>query len=287
MKTVSYALQALVLKLFFALFALLPPKKASLLGGRILKLIAPLFKKQNRNAMKNLSLIYPDKSMGEKMSIINGMWLNIGMNLGEYPHLKKAYNDHPDFKVHVVGQDNLSTADTPTVYISAHTGNWEILPLMTAKIKRPFQSLYRPPNNPFIRTTLNNLRTLGGILPEAHIKGNKGLIALTRHAKQGDDIGVLLDQRHSGGEKISFFGHDVDASFAPIDIALKYNAHIILGRVVRLGACTFTLEILPPLETDGRTRTDIMNDIYKTYETWINECPEQWLWMHRRWGKNI
>lgn len=287
MKNLSYWFQALFLKLFLFIFSVLPPQKASQLGGAMMLLLSPLLGKQNKHALKNLNLIYPHKSTAEKVIIIKGMWRNIGMNLGEYPHLLKAYHGHTDFKIDVLGKEHLSDYSKPTLYISAHIGNWEALPLIVAKLKRPFYSLYRPPNNPFIRDTLNKLRTLDGILPNAYTKGNKGFVALARHLKSSEDIGILLDQRHSGGEHISFFGHAVEASFAPIDLAIKYNARIIMGRVIRKGPCDFIVEAFPAIQIDGRTRTQIMGDVYKNYETWINEHPEQWLWMHRRWGKDL
>lgn len=287
MKMISYFLQAALLKLIFIVFTFMTPKMASKLGGEIMVLISSILRRQNEHAFQNLFLIYPDKTKQKKHTIIKEMWRNVGMNLGEYPHLKKAFEGHSDFKIEITGKEYLNGSDKPNVYISAHTGNWEILPLSVAKLKRPFYSLYRPPNNPFIRDELDKLRTLNGILPDAYTKGQKGLVSLARHVKQGEDIGILLDQRHSGGENVLFFDHDVDASYTPVDLALKYDANIILGRIIRHDACAFTLEILPPLDTKTRTRTDIMQDIYDHYEVWINEYPSQWLWMHRRWGKNI
>ncbi len=287
MKNISYFLQAIALKSLFFFFKLMPPKKSSNLGGAIVVLFNPFLRKQNKHALQNLTIAFPDKTKDEKAVIIKKMWRNIGMNLGEYPHLLNSYNDHPDFNITHRGQDHLCDTTKATVYISAHLGNWEILPLSVAKFKRPFFSLYRPPNNPYIRQQLNRFRTLDGALPEAYTKGNKGFISLARHLKNGEDIGILLDQRHSGGESVRFFDHDVDASFAPIDLALKYNTQLIMGRVIRHGACSFTLDALPPLDTQNRTRTDIMQDIYNHYEDWIKEYPEQWLWMHRRFGKDL
>lgn len=284
-KSLSYRLQAFTLHLLFGIFSILKPRHASQLGGNLLVFISPILKKQNDRIKANLDFVYPDQSDDEKNTIRHQLWRHLGMNLGEYPHLIKAYNGHPDFNIEVKGMKNLNNKDQATVFISAHIGNWEMLPLTVAKYKRPFHALFRPPNNSHIRQALENFRTLNGALPPALTKGRQGFVALAKKLKEGEDIGILLDQKHSGGVNVPLFDQKATTSIAPIELALKYNAPIILGRVIRHGPCDFTLEVLKPLDTENKSATDIMNDIHKYYETWINEHPAQWLWMHRRWGK--
>ena len=37
----------------------------------------------------------------------------------------------------------------------------------------------------------------------------------------------------------------------------------------------------------GDTAEIIMTKINKNLESWIRKHPEQWFWVHRRWGKDV
>ena len=60
-------------------------------------------------------------------------------------------------------------------------------------------------------------------------------------------------------------------------------------RVVRLQGCHFRIEVEPEIEPDrnlGGAREiarDMTRRVYRRFEAWIGEHPEQWLCTKRRW----
>lgn len=284
----AYIIQAAALDALLWMFAVLPPKMASTLGGEILATLGSVFTAQNRRIDKHLKLAFPAKTPTERKTIAKGMWRHLGMILGEYPHLGKFMDGHPDFVVESRGLEHLSgTENRACAFVSAHVGNWEILPIMCAKHGVPFHAVYRAPNNPLVAARLEEMRSAGKRLPEAFPKSREGLKNIAETLKKGEKMGFLIDQRHSGGPEVPFFGHPAQTTTVSMDLALKYDAIVMPGRILRRGPCDFLFEVCPPLATEGRSGLDLTADAYRLFEEWIAEAPEQWLWTHRRWGKHV
>lgn len=270
------------------LFRILPPRAASQIGGFLLGAAASLFKAQNKRILKHLALAFPDKTDEERARIRSGMWRHLGMLLGEYPHLDKALDGDPAFEIEVEGAGHLEVAKTRTIlFVSAHVGNWEILPIAAMRHGAPFHAVYRAPNNPYAAHLLEQYRSAGGRLPQGFPKSRAGMKLIAEALKSGRHVGMLIDQRHSSGHAIDFFGHPAETTPVTADLALKYATPIITAHVVRLGPCRFRVMVDPPLEPQGQTSLELTQTLYKRFEDWIAAAPEQWLWTHRRWGKKI
>lgn len=283
-----HIIQASALDAFLWICAALPPKMASRLGGEVLGVVGPLLKSANTRVDKHLHLAFPEKTDQERKAIAKGMWKHLGMLLAEYPHLGKFLDGDASVTVEARGLEHLEgLEDKPIAFVSAHVGNWEVLPLMAAKNGLAFHPVFRPPNNPLVAKKLEELRRLNGKLPEAFPKSSAGLKKIAETLKRGGRMGFLVDQRHSRGPLIDFFGHPAQITTISMDMALKYGAVIVPGRIIRRGPCDFIFEVCAPMLVENRDAMDLMGELYGLFEEWICEAPEQWLWMHRRWGKNV
>lgn len=284
----AFRVQAFLVDIVFGLLALLRPRHASQIGGVLLAALGPVFKAQNKRVRRHLALALPGKTDEERDSIRREMWRHLGMVLGEYPHLGRFVDGHPDFKLEIKGLEHFHHVQgEPLLFVSGHIGNWEILPIVCKELGVPFHPLYRGPNNPFVDAKLARMREAGGRLLPGFPKSRKGLKAMTETLRQGGTVGMLVDQRHSGGPDLEFFGRNVQTATLAADVAQKYGATIMAGRIVRKGPCDFLFETRPSFQSENRDPLNLMQEIYCQLETWIQEHPEQWLWTHQRWGKNL
>jgi KDO2-lipid IV(A) lauroyltransferase len=106
---------------------------------------------------------------------------------------------------------------------------------------------------------------------------------------RGIHVGMLVDQKFRRGIAVPFFGKDAPSNPLLAKLARRYECPVHGARTVRLPDGRFRLEVTGEIElprneqgeVDIRATTVLVNGIV---EGWVREYPEQWLWIHRRWG---
>ena len=65
-----------------------------------------IFLNRNLIGMKNLNLVFPEKTYTDKKKILRKMWFHFGRVIGEYPHLHKI-KIKKNKNIKIVGINNL------------------------------------------------------------------------------------------------------------------------------------------------------------------------------------
>lgn len=281
LKKIRYTLEAFVLFLFLIISKLLPVEWASELGGWIGRNIGPRLA-ASRKAITNIKLALPDKTEKEIQIIIKGMWDNLGRVMMEYPHLEKIGRDYTKIQ----GLDILERyRDKPAILLSGHLANWESCPPTLFKQGQFNASpIYRAPNNPFSDKMLQWARTLGGKIKTIP-KSRTGTRHIVKALSDGIFVGFVIDQKYNEGIAVDFFGYPAMTSPIFTQLAEKFKCPVIPIRIERTEKCNFKITIEEPLETQNKKPEEIIANMHMLLENWISEKPEQWLWLHRRWGK--
>lgn len=286
MKTLRYALEALVLYLFYFTFKLLPAKAASNLGGFIGRMVGPRLA-ASRKALRNIQAALPELSPEEYNKAIIDMWDNLGRVMAEYPHLRTIGARRATLEGDDILQD-LIMQSQPAVFFGAHQGNWEVNgALLHTQYKQPVDITYRAPNNPWSDKLLWKARTLNdelGVIAKSRTAGK----SLIQSLKGKRHIGVLLDQKFNEGIAVPFFGMDAMTNAAFVQLCQKYDCPLVPVQNIRTGPARFTLRLYEPLKLfndDGspRSNEEVMREANAMMEDWIKQYPGQWLWLHRRW----
>lgn len=314
-RRVIWPLQAAPVYLAFGLLGLLPVRLSSALCGWGARLLGPLLPVTIK-ARVNLNRAFPDKSRREISRIVRGVWENLGRTAGEYPHLRRMWDDslrdqvdarggiaaelekagagehitYRTARLEVVGIENflrLLVDEGPAIIFSAHMGNWELLPLGAANFGAFISVVYRTPNNPYVARLIERMR---GDMSELLPKGLQGAAATTRVLDQGGRLGFLIDQKQNGGIPVPFFGRPAMTGVTLARMVLKFGCPVYGAWVQRLGGNRFRITVTPPLEfpTTGDEKADvaaIMTEVNRVVEGWVRERPDQWLWLHNRWPK--
>ncbi|MAZ84189.1 MAG: lipid A biosynthesis lauroyl acyltransferase [Hoeflea sp.] len=249
---------------------------------------------RHRLALYNLALAFPEKSAEEHERIARDMWGNMARLGVEYVFLDKIFDlnlDNPsEGRVEVDGVEifaKLTEEKKPFIVFTAHTGNFELLPIGAAAYGLEVTALFRPPNNPYIaRHVLSARRThMGHLVPSRA----GAAIALARKLDDGGGVGMLVDQKFQRGAKSTFFGHTVQTNPLLGKLARQFNCDVYPARCIRLPGGRFRLQIEPAIEVpraeDGRVDVpatcQLLND---KVEAWVREYPGQWQWFHDRWA---
>ena len=276
------------------LLRLLPPDSAMRFADRAARRIGP-WSGRHRVTLDNLRAAYPEKSEAEIEQIASDMWGNMARLGCEYVFLDKLFDFVPGSgkigRVEVVGEDlfrRMLADPKPRIMFTAHTGNFELLPVAAAAFELPVTVLFRAPNNPYLADYVFSSRTgaMGGLLASR----TGASIALARILEKGGNIGVLVDQKFNNGVPTTFFDRPCLTSPLLAKLARQFECDVHPTRAIRLPGNRFRLELHDkidlPRDADGRVdvpaTTQRLNDIV---EGWVREHPGQWMWFHKRWQK--
>ncbi len=289
-------LEALAARSILRVIEALDPARASNLGGGLARLIGPVLP-VSRVADANLRLAMPELDRTARRRVIRGVWENLGRTAAEFPHvggLRKNTATGPGWEF--VGEEVIREQvlrGGPAIFVSGHIGNWEVLPPVLMHYGIAMSSLYRAAGNPLIDLMIRDLRrrALGADVP-LFAKGAKGARSALSHIAKGGYLGFLIDQKMNDGVQARFFGHPAMTAGALAAMAIRYRAAVIPGHVERVGPSRFRLICEQPLELpdtgdkqrDQSLLTQAVNDLL---EAWIKDKPESWLWLHRRWPKEL
>ncbi|QQG35136.1 MAG: lysophospholipid acyltransferase family protein [Micavibrio aeruginosavorus] len=283
MKQFRYILESLVLLAFYGLCDILPAAAASGMGGWIGRHIGPRLA-ASRKARKNLQDSLPQLDDAAQDQAIRAMWDNLGRVIAEYPHLETIGRHHVELQGVEVIRHALSQSQ-PVILFGAHLANWEVMaPALLDKTGLKLGLVYRAPNNPVSDRLLDYARSLHGKL-ETIPKSRAGTRRLVQTLKEGNSIGILIDQKYNEGVSVAFFGRPAMTSPAFVQLARKYDACLIPFRCRRNNGCDFTVTFESPLSLDG-DEIDVIARAHARLEDWIAQKPGDWMWLHRRWGKN-
>jgi len=267
-----------------SLFDRLSLDRGTSLAAALTRPLTPLMRER---AMKNLRLAMPERDEADHRRIVSGMADHLTRVAVEYLHLAELRDD-PD-RITITGAEHLLAARAAgrgAVLVTGHFGNWEAVRAGCARLNWAPAILYRQFNTRKIDDEAQRLmRTLEA--PIFH-KGKRGTLGMLRHVRKGGAAMILCDQRFSNAPPVPFFGVPAQTALAPAEIAREYGAALLPVRAVRRGRSSrFDLTIDPPLNTGdpGVTALDMMHDVNARLESWIRAAPEQYFWLHNRWGK--
>ncbi len=296
MKAWLVRLEAAAVRLVLALVRALGPVRASNLGGWLAGALGPMLP-VSRVAEINLRVAFPDLGASARRLVVRGAWDNLGRTVAEFPHLGALRRDAPAGPAwEVVGTEHLAAlaaSGGPGIFFSGHIGNWEVLTIACAASGVPFASIFRAAANPEVNTLIRSLRRQAiGIDMPMFAKGAVGARQAVAHLRSGGFLGLLMDQKMNDGIEARLFGRPAMTAPALALLALRFRCPVIPGYVQRTGPARFRLICEPPLAlpATGHSRTDIealTQAVNDCLERWIRQRPESWLWMHRRWPKDL
>ena len=266
----------------FLILKLLPYKLSSYLCGILMYLIAPLTSYNNR-VKKHLKIVFPEKSIKEINNLSSQHWFMLGQTIGEMPHINNLIKFG---NLETEGLEKIKKG--PAILVGAHMGNWEFLLRVGDLAGRRAGYVFRPINN----WILNKIQIYRNKDANADFyrKGRLAAIGMASKLKNGEVVGLTGDQLLREGIMVPFFGIETPTPQAAAVMAIKWNVPIYMVRIERFKGIKFKLSVEDKLKfpknlDKDKATYEITRLISKRIEEWIIDRPEQWLWAHRRWGK--
>lgn len=174
--------------------------------------------------------------------------------------------------------------------ITAHISNFQLIPVRLSLEDINFWFLVRDPKTRALTEAWYrymdriNLKKINFTDRSTAIKGVIGVL------KQSGFIMMLADEYKRNGIKVDFFGRPTYMAAGPAVISLRTGATLLPMFIVREKKSKYKIIFDEPIEhhPTGDTEKDIL-DLTQIrtdlLEKLVRRYPDQWLWLHSRWGK--
>ncbi len=183
----------------------------------------------------------------------------------------------------------------PTLLVTGHCGNWELLGTIVAQIGFPVHALYRPLDLKPLNDWVVRTRRRQGVELVDKFGATDLLPPLM---EQGMPVGFIADQ--NAGDKgmfVPFFDRLASAYKTIGVLAMRYEAPVLCGHAFRLPPIDgredrprfrYRMEMTDVIEPHHwADQPDPLFYITARYrlaiEKMVRATPEQYLWMHRYW----
>ena len=241
--------------------------------------------------MRNLAMVFPEKSEAERARILRGVFASLGRQLAELCQFPKYTPENIDEVVTYDGLENYERAYARrkgVLFLTAHFGGWELSAFAHSLHGHWLHIVMRPMDNQYLDRLLQNYRTMHGNKTVAKDDFVRGLLAAM---KAGETVGILMDTNMTPpqGIFVDFFGIPACTASGLARIALRTDAAVVPGFTIWDPALRkYRLRFDPGLELirSGDLEADIAANTQlftRVIEDYVRKYPDQWLWVHRRW----
>lgn len=255
-------------------------------------------RKRLRRATDNIAVAFPEWSADQRTEAAiasYGHFARLALELAYTPRLlaDDSWPRHIALGEVAPAVNSLITGG-PTILITAHVGNWELLGYSMALLGFPVHALYRPLDLPPLDRWVRRTRESRGL---SLVDKFGALRQLPDLVAQGAPVGIVADQ--NAGDRATFvpYFNRLTSTYKSIGLlALQFNAHIACGFAHRVQTpprtSTFSLgyqidvtDVFGP--ADWSNHPDPLFYLTARYrramELMVRRAPDQYLWMHRVW----
>lgn len=280
-------------KSLWVLFSSLPLGVMYLLSDLFYYPFYYLIRYRRKVVRQNLSECFPEKTAREIIRIEKKFYHHFidllfeslkVMTLSKKSLMKRALITNPELLEELLRQQKSVSL------FMGHYANWEWYVSLPLFIKTPFTfgQVYQRLHNPvFNRLILENRESTGGV----GVEMNKSLRWISERIKNKEVIMVpfLADQAprwNSIHHWVDFLHHDTAVYTGAEKITKRFGMEALYFKIQRVGRGRYEATFIR-LHEDPQVLPDFeLTDIYyRQLEQDIRECPEYYLWSHKRFKR--
>lgn len=241
-------------------------------------------------ALENMRQAFGDRfSQRELKRFARSCYRNFAMTMVEFAYYGEHGIESVGDRVQMIDFKNVEAAaalDKGVLFLTAHTGNWELLGGKVSHDWAPLTEISGDQKNLFVDKYTKKMRRRLGVelIP---IGSSLKMVIRTLRAK--GRVALVADQdAGQDGIFVDFLGRPASTSAGPAWFAYRTGAPIVVAFDRHLGDGRHETVFYPPLipDQDQPEQEEIrrlLTEYTSHLETFIRDYPDQWLWMHRRW----
>jgi Kdo2-lipid IVA lauroyltransferase/acyltransferase len=276
---------------FIKILGVLPRPLARTVAIGLALIVYVLHVRLRRVGMRNLEMVFPEKSETERACILRGEFISLGRQLAEVCHFPQYTRENVSEVVVYEGFENYERAHARgkgVLLFAGHFGGWELSSFVLSMHGHWMYVLMRGMDNQYLGRLILHYRTMHGNKAVDKDDFVRGLLSAM---KCGEVVGMLIDTNMTPpqGIFVDFFGIPACTASGMARIALKTDAAVVPTFTIWDGNLgKYRLKFDPALELirTGDLEADIKANTQmftKVIEDYVRKYPDQWLWVHRRW----
>lgn len=242
--------------------------------------------------MKNLDIAFATtKSDQEKIIIARNSTINFLRTALELLAANRLFNKTKYVIKNQEFVEQLLAKKQGIYAICIHMGNWEYLCHISSKLFAPVNVVVKPIGKGSLAKWFEDMRAVIGFkLIERH--GNSSPTTQIFEAlSRNEVIGFIVDQKRPRGEILPFFGKNASTNNSLAKLWARKNAPVIPVSIKRINLntheITFFPEFIMKFDNNKSFDTNVTENTAKMnlqVEQMIRANPEEYFWMHNRWG---
>jgi Kdo2-lipid IVA lauroyltransferase/acyltransferase len=251
-----------------------------------------ILKIRKKVILKNLTIAFgKTKSWDEKIKIGRKSTINFIQTALELFTAKKLFartkcvlkNDH--------FLTELMAKNMGVYVICIHMGNWEYLCHIGSTHYAPIHVVVKPIGKGAFAKWIEKMRaSIGFRLIDRKGKESSTTQIFNALSKQ-EIIGFIVDQKRPRGEMLPFFGKEASTNNSLAKLWMRRKAPVIPVMIKRTKIDTHEITFFPEFIMQDNKNISIEKNITENtlkingiVEEMIRNNPEEYFWMHNRWG---
>ncbi|HNQ47552.1 MAG TPA: lysophospholipid acyltransferase family protein [Syntrophorhabdus sp.] len=284
----------LTIKVFQLSLRILPENYQQGTGAFFGRVAFKILKKRRNVAISNILRAFKHYTEREASEIALRSFEKLGINFVEallLPYIptkdyeKRFSIEHRDY------MDRALALNKGVIALVFHYANWEIMGIASSFFQNPVVVLARPlKRHRLIDRFMNHMRASTGLTVIPNVNTSRDVMRFLRENKI---IAILGDQREkrSKGVYVDFFGESVPTNKGITMIAMKTGTPVMPVYFIRKGFLRYVIRCNEPIEMERKGKIEELirqntRKINAFLESIIIENPDEWFWVHRRWGRD-
>ena len=241
---------------------------------------------------KNLNKCFPEKNENEKRTIRRKFYKNFadifvesikGYSMSEKEMLKHFKSVNSELA------DKYFAQDKDVIMLAGHFANWEWGAAATSEnFKHQAAVLYKPISNPLIDNYIREKRARFGVDLISIYKTSRYF--LTKKEKPVAYY-MVADQYTPNKKKqklANFFGSKTGFLHGPENYSKSLNIPVIYAEMRRLKRGYYEMKLIELSKNPKELGDNELTQLYANFmEKTIKKQPEDWMWSHKRWKKEL
>ncbi len=279
-----------IVYLFTRLIALLPLRLGVMVGSLLGDLAYWMDSKHRQRAMEHLQRAFGHEKNPQQLNqIARDSYKNMGRSLVESIYLPNLTASAMQRWVAVDGLSHYIEAHHQkkgVIILTAHFGNWEIIPKLLWSYGHCIHATVRPLDNPYLDQMVQDWRRKNGM---GVLNKRTDVHRILKLLREGESVGFLMDQNTviQDAVFVDFFGHPAATNKGLAILALRSGAPVIPIFMVReqLGHRMIIEKPIQIVRSGGNQENILKTTALftQTIESFVARYPAEWFWVHRRW----